>query len=79
MKSVFKMITEAQVLLMAHNFDECKIEDRGFSFGILIKGRSRCTYGVALTIDKNELHTLQSRITKANNSVLFLDKVSIAA
>lgn len=74
------MITQAQVLLMANQFDECKIEDRGFSFGVTLIGYSRVKYGVSFTLEKSELHTLQSRITKANNSVsMFGDKVSIAA
>lgn len=74
------MITQAQVLLMANQFDECKIEDRGFSFGVTLIGYSRVKYGVSFTIEKSEMDNLPERLKKVNNSVSMLgDKVSIAA
>lgn len=76
------MINEAQVLAMANQFDECKIEDRGFSIGITLKGYSRVKYGVSFTIEKKKLDTmLEAKCNKANNSVINMlgDKVSTEA
>lgn len=75
------MITEKDLLKMACQFDDCSIEDRGFSIGIKLIGKSRVKYGVSFTIEKSDINKLSKRVAKANNAVIQMlgDRVSIAA